>query len=229
MATKTIHVLTAFELNLGGGRIVKVPAGVQVVDAEVADHWYTAAHLAHGGLGTVDYAESAWGNANDAFIKAREAGEHYERLLAASADADEAAGIETRVPPHIAYAETVRMAVAAVADLEGQETAPEVGTERGEAEAEAETNADDEASADADEAEDDRADDVADDQTASPLDHDGKDGAGGSVAATSDKPFDDMTDEELRDFIKLRDGALPHPNTSRPKLLAKARKEPEGE
>lgn len=221
MGTKTIHVLTAFELNLGGGKVVKVQAGVQVVDAEVADHWYTAAHLAHGGLGTVDYAESAWGNANDAFIKAREAGEHYERLLAASADADEAAGIEVRVPPHVAYAETVRMAVVAVADPEGQEIAPdtEVDTERGDDEDEGEDEAEDEADTQGE----------TDDQTENPLDHDRKDGAGGSVPVTSDKPFDEMTDEDLRDFIKLRDGALPHPNTSRPKLLAKARKEPEGE
>lgn len=226
MATKTVHVLTAFELNLGGGRVVKVPAGVQVVDAEVADHWYTAAHLAHGGLGTVEYAESAWGNANDAFIKAREAGEHYERLLAASADADEAAGIETRVPPHVSYIEAARAAIEAV-DYEGEPPASTTAADK--PQAEAETNAADEASAEADEAEDDQTDQTSDDQTENPLDHDDKEGAGGSVSETSDKPFDDMSDDELRAFIKDRDGVLPHPNTSRVKLLAKARKEPEGE
>lgn len=59
-----------------------------------------------------------------------------------------------------------------------------------------------------------------------PLDHDGDDRMGGSVAVTSDKPFDEMNDGELRAFIANRDGKAPHHKTRREKLLAMARKEP---
>lgn len=58
-----------------------------------------------------------------------------------------------------------------------------------------------------------------------PLDHDGDGQAGGSVAATSDKPFDEMTDDELREFITTRDGKAPNARAGRATLLAKARGE----
>lgn len=41
-------------------------------------------------------------------------------------------------------------------------------------------------------------------------------------AATETKAFADMTDDELRAFIKARDGRTPHANTLRENLLAKA-------
>lgn len=56
-------------------------------------------------------------------------------------------------------------------------------------------------------------------------DHDGDGAMGGSVPTTSPKPFDDMTDDELRAFITDRDGSAPHHATGRAKLLAKARGE----
>lgn len=46
----------------------------------------------------------------------------------------------------------------------------------------------------------------------------------GSVAVSSEGAFDDMTDENLRDFIEKRDGDRPHFRLGRPKLLALARK-----
>lgn len=58
-----------------------------------------------------------------------------------------------------------------------------------------------------------------------PLDHDSDDRVGGSVAVTSDRPFDAMPDGELRAFIAKRDGKAPHHKTGRDKLLAIARKE----
>lgn len=54
-------------------------------------------------------------------------------------------------------------------------------------------------------------------------DHDGK--MGGDVGVTSPAAFDDMDDDALRTFITERDGAAPHPNTGRAKLLSKARGE----
>ncbi len=57
------------------------------------------------------------------------------------------------------------------------------------------------------------------------LDHDQTEGAGGSVAVTSEKPFDEMTDDDLRMFIAARDGKPPHHMLGRTKLLALARKE----
>ncbi len=58
-----------------------------------------------------------------------------------------------------------------------------------------------------------------------PLDHDGDEEMGGSVAETSPAPFDEMDDDALRAFITERDGKAPHPNTGREKLLTLAKKD----
>lgn len=60
---------------------------------------------------------------------------------------------------------------------------------------------------------------------ARPLDHDGNEEDGGSVAVTFGKEFEEGTDDELRDFIEKRDGVRPHPNAGRATLLKRARKE----
>lgn len=57
------------------------------------------------------------------------------------------------------------------------------------------------------------------------LDHDRDGRPGGSVPETSEEAFDDMEDDQLRDFIEKRDGERPHPRTGRVKLLAAAKKQ----
>jgi len=61
------------------------------------------------------------------------------------------------------------------------------------------------------------------------LDHDGNGKQGGSVAVTAEEPFEDMTDDQLREFIEKRDGEKPHFRLGRPKLLALANKTDDAE
>lgn len=97
---KTINVASAFELVLGAGRTIKVPAGVQNVDDEVADHWFTALHLASGGFGTAEYAASTRQTADTAFLDAKAAVDRYEGLEKAARAAEEAAGLKPTAPAY---------------------------------------------------------------------------------------------------------------------------------
>lgn len=100
--SKTIHAASAFSVNLvrpkEGLVTVKVPQGVSIQEDDVADHWFTKAHLASGGLGSTAYAETVRAQADSAFVKARDAIKHYESLEAAAQEAEKAADVDPVKP-----------------------------------------------------------------------------------------------------------------------------------
>jgi hypothetical protein len=111
MPTKTIHVMTPFKLTIEGKpgsegvpaeppRTVVLGAGMQTVDAEVADHWYTKAHLSNGGLGAQAYAEAQRAQADQAFVKTKEATAIWLSFERATVDAEVAAGMDLTSPAH---------------------------------------------------------------------------------------------------------------------------------
>lgn len=96
---KSINVARPFNLTLKSGQPpIKIAAGVQSVDPEIADHWYTKQHLANGGHGTAEYAAAARASADETFLKALAARNEYEVLEEAAGDAEEAAGLERSEP-----------------------------------------------------------------------------------------------------------------------------------
>jgi hypothetical protein len=95
---KTIHVTSPYTLNLGDGRVVSVAAGIQTLDDEIADHWYTKAHSAQAGLTGVEYAAHLRGQADAQYVRAKEAMALYLAYEQQAADAAKSAGIEDDKP-----------------------------------------------------------------------------------------------------------------------------------
>ena len=93
----TIHVAKAFKVIIAGAQ-VDVLAGVQSVDKAIAEHWYTQAHLAHGGFGSPDYAKAARAASDAAYVKAKAAHEAFVGLEDAAEDAEKAAGLPVAEP-----------------------------------------------------------------------------------------------------------------------------------
>lgn len=166
---KTIHVASKFILNLGH-RVESIFPGVHVVDDEIADHWYTKAHLSNNGIGSVDYATTARGAADTAYVRAKEAVALYVAAEKTVVDAEEMAKVERTEP---AYMRLGPMPGPSELEREPDAPAPVVAEVLP------------------------------------------------TGALTVD--FDAMSDDELRVFIKDRDGRSPHPATSRGKLLDAAR------
>lgn len=109
MSLRTIHVQTPFRLTLAGvpaadgslaspPRVVDIPAGIQNVDPEIADHWFTKAHLSNGGLGATAYAEAQRAQADQAFVKIKEATAMWLAFERATIDAEVAAGLDPTEP-----------------------------------------------------------------------------------------------------------------------------------
>ena len=111
--TKVIHVAKPFRLTFnevakfdGEGKLLKaavfrtvdVPAGVQTVPDEVADHWYTQGHLLEGGKGGAAYASAVRDSADQQFVKAKEAMALYLTMEQGVLDAETAAGVEPSEP-----------------------------------------------------------------------------------------------------------------------------------
>lgn len=94
---KTINVAKPFSVIINGAPF-SVAAGVQKVPAEVADHWYTQAHLVQGGFGTSEYAKACRDAADAAFVAASAAIKKYEGLETAAQDAEKAAGLDPVEP-----------------------------------------------------------------------------------------------------------------------------------
>jgi hypothetical protein len=99
MSTKTIHVATPFTLNLGGeSGPLKIGVGIQTVPDEVADHWFTKAHLSDGGLGAQAYAEAQRAQADQAFVKIKEQTAIWFAFERATVDAEVAANLDLSTP-----------------------------------------------------------------------------------------------------------------------------------
>lgn len=96
---KTIHVEKPFRLSLGQ-EVINVGAGIQSVSDEIADHWYTKAHLSNGGLGAPAYAEATRASADSAFVRVKEAVAAYVSLEKAALDAEVAAGLAPSEPAY---------------------------------------------------------------------------------------------------------------------------------
>jgi hypothetical protein len=94
---KTINVSAPFTVIVGGNS-VRVEAGVQKVDAEIAEHWYTQLHLVQGGFGTAEYAKACRDAADAAFVIADAAIKKYAGLEDAAQEAERAAGLDPVKP-----------------------------------------------------------------------------------------------------------------------------------
>lgn len=126
---KTITVAKAFSLILDPTQPkIELGVGVHEVEDAVADHWYTQQHLSGDGLGSEAYANDVRDQLIVAFSKARDAADDYDRLLGASHEADQAAGIAEREPPHVQfYRNQLRLAEIAEGERDADdETLPPV-------------------------------------------------------------------------------------------------------
>jgi hypothetical protein len=95
---KTVHITSAYTLNLGDGRTVAVAPGIQTLDDEIADHWYTKAHSVEGGMTGAEYAAHLRGQADAQYVRAKEAMALYLAFEQQAADAAKSGGVEDDKP-----------------------------------------------------------------------------------------------------------------------------------
>lgn len=90
MANKLVNITKAFTLTLvrdGENILLKIEAGIQRLEADVADHWYTKAHSAEVPKNVTQTDAEAQQEADDAELAKMEADEKTTADAAAKAAA----------------------------------------------------------------------------------------------------------------------------------------------